>query len=340
MTTLAALCAQTGIDEAAVREALGAHASHDDAPWYMQAVLGIGAWVTAIAGLFFVWAVMDLGFGVEEPNLVVAIVGAAVFTAGLWLLHRRPAGAFSAHIAVAFATAGTLLAAAGVGVPENSLWLAAVATLPFVAAAIWQQRSLLLQFLIVAVSLILWIGVAWDHSEQFVVNVGAIAIPFGVALLLYPPRLDLRPTAFALLVVPQGAEMLQAPTFEGGWWLWHGLLAKVLFLVVIGFLFAINLGRLYDRRGKLTALAAALAIAAVALLLPTGASAALVLLLLAYTLGSRSLAAIGALAEVYFIWRFYADIQSTLLTKSIILMSAGGILIACYGLLATRGRPS
>ncbi len=74
------------------------------------------------------------------------------------------------------------------------------------------------------------------------------------------------------------------------------------------------------------ALAAAAAAVAIALVLPSGASAALVLLALAYTLGSRTLAAIGALMEVYFIWRFYRDLEGTLLTKSIILMSAGAVL--------------
>ena len=67
--------------------------------------------------------------------------------------------------------------------------------------------------------------------------------------------------------------------------------------------------------------------------LPTGGSAALVLLALAYTLGSRTLAAIGALPAIYFIWSFYWDLDGTLLTKSIILMSAGAVLLLCYGLL-------
>jgi hypothetical protein len=339
MTTLAAFCARTGIDEAAARQALTARAPQDDAPWYMQAVLGIGAWITAIAALFFAWAVMDLVFGISEPDLTVSIVGAMVFAAGVWLLHQRPHGAFTAHAAVAFATAGTLLAAAGIGISEMSLWAAAAVTLPFAAVAIWQQRSLLLQFLIVSLALILTILAVWDHSRHVIADLPTICMPFGAALLLYPPRRDMRPTAFALLVVPQLLEIVVSD-FEVGWTLWFGWPAKGLFLAVFAFLFAINWRRVADSHGRLLALAGAAAAAVVTFLLPTGASAALVLLALAYTLGSRSLAAIGALAEVYFIWSFYADLQTTLLTKSIILMSAGGALLTCYGLLigATRGR--
>jgi Domain of unknown function (DUF4401) len=337
MTALAAFCARMGLEEAAVRQALTSRSAHSDAPWYMQAVLGIGAWVTVIAGLLFAWAVMDLVFGVSEPNLVVALVGAVVFAAALWLLHHRPDGAFSAHMAVAFATAGTLLVAAGIGVPADSLWVAAAAILPLAAAAIWQQRSLLLQFLVASIALMLWVGAAWDLSESLVANVGVVAVPLGVALLLYPLRLDVRPTAFALLIVPPSADLVLDPALDISWF-GLGWPAKVVFLVVFGLLLALNVRRRDGRDARVIACAGAVPIIAVALLLPAGASSALVLLLLGYTLGSRSLAVLGALMEVYFIWQFYADLQSTLLTKSIILMSAGAVILLCYALLSGLGR--
>lgn len=332
MTTLTAFCARIGIDETAARQALRIRGPHDDAPWYMQAVLGIGAWITAIAGLFFAWVVMDLVFGINEPNLAVAIIGTIVFAASLWLLHHRPEGAFAAHAAVAFATAGTLLVAVGIGVPAESVWAAALATLPFAAVAIWQRRSQLLQFLIVSVALILLFIAIWDHWHRMLADLPAVFVPLGVVLLLYPPRRDMRPAAFALLIVPQILEILILE-FETGWVLWYGWPAKGLFLGVFAFLFAISWRRVTDSQRQLLAAVAAAATAVIAFLLPTGASAALVLLALAYTLGSRSLAVIGAVAEVYFIWRFYWDLQETLLTKSIILMSAGAALLICYGLL-------
>ena len=332
MTQLAAFCARTGIDEAAARQVLGAHVTHESAPWYMQVVLGIGAWITAIVALFFVGVVMDLVFEIDEPNLAVAVIGAIVFVASLWLLHRRPDGAFAAHAAVAFATAGTLLAAAGVGVPESSLALATATTLPFAAAAIWQQRSLLLQFLIVSSALTLGIIAAWDHWNDPILGLPAHFTPIGVVLLLCPPRREMRPTAFALLIVPLLLDSV-ATSLDVKWMLWFGWLARGLLLATFAFLFVVNWRRMADRQTRLLALAAAVAVAVATFLLPVGASAALVLLTLAYTLGSRTLAAIGALSEVYFIWSFYWDLEGTLLTKSIILMSAGAVLLLCYGLL-------
>jgi hypothetical protein len=326
-----------GIDEPAARKVLIAGVLHIRQPWYMQAVLGIGAWITAVAGLFFVWAVMDLVFGVDEPDLAVALVGTLVFTGSLWLLHRRPQGAFLAHAAVAFAMAGTLLAAAGVGVPAESLCQAAAATLPFCALAIWQQRSALLQFLVVSIALVLATLAAWDHWNHVIAGLPAACIPIGAALLAYPPRHDVRPAAFALLIVPQVVEVAGSE-FEGAWSFWLGWPAKLVLLATCAFLFGVNWRRLAVAQGRLLALAGALAALAVAVLLPPGASAALVLLALAYTVGSRSLAVIGILAEIYFIWMFYDDLGSTLLAKSVMLMAAGSALLVCYGLLIRAAR--
>jgi uncharacterized membrane protein len=216
------------------------------------------------------------------------------------------------------------------------VWLAAAAAVPFAAAAIWQQRSLLLQFLITSIALILGILAAWDHWDDPVLGLPALFIPVGVALLLYPPRLDVRPTAFALLIMPLLIDIL-ASRFEVGWTLWFGWPARGLLLAVFALLFAVN-WRATDRQARLLAVAAAIAIAVVVWQLPTGGSAALVLLAVAYTLGSRTLAVIGSLTAIYFIWSFYWDLDGTLLTKSIILMSAGAVLLLCYGLLAATLR--
>lgn len=337
---LSAFCTRLGIDEAAASAALSARRP-DDTPWYMQVVLGIGAWVTAIATLFFVGLLMQEILQIDEPDTIIAGIGVVLFVGSLWLLRRWADGPFTSHMAVAFAMAGMIMAVAGIGVPAESFWVAALAALPFAAANIWQQRSNLLQFLLVSVTLILWIVASWDHWDHLVADLSALTMPIGVALLLYPPRHDLRPTAFALLVVPLGFE-LAAGEFEPASVLWHGWPAKGIFLILFGTLLALHQHRLTSARTRLSAVAGAAGAVAAALLLPTGASAALVLLMLAYCLGSRMLAILGTLAEVYFIWVFYADLQSTLLTKSIILMSVGAALLLCYGLLAVarRGSPA
>jgi uncharacterized membrane protein len=75
--------------------------------------------------------------------------------------------------------------------------------------------------------------------------------------------------------------------------------------------------------------------------MPAGGSAALLMMMLAFTLGSRALAVIGTLLQVYFIWRFYYDLEASLLDKSLVLMGVGVLLLAAYATLAYRAaRPA
>jgi uncharacterized membrane protein len=75
---------------------------------------------------------------------------------------------------------------------------------------------------------------------------------------------------------------------------------------------------------------------AVCLLMPAGGSAAMLLMMLAFTLGSRALAVVGTLLQVYFIWRFYYDLEASLLDKSLVLMGVGVLLLAAYAALTRR----
>jgi hypothetical protein len=336
MTDLATLCAQLGIDQAKAEAAL-ATGPRDEAPWYMQAVLGIGAWITSILALAFVLSILGLIIGLDEPNIGIAIVGALIFAGSLKLLFNAGDGVFRAQCAVAFATAGVVLAALGVGIQTESLWAAALATLPFAAAAIWQQRSQFLQFLVVSTTLVALLIAAWDAWGFLTTDIAAVSVPVGVALLLYPPRLDVRAAALTLLVVPELGILLASDFAMGlsSWQdvaSWQGWPAKIIFLAVFGALAFLNWRRIENGRDRMLALFGIVLALAAAVPLPTGSAVALVLMLLGYTLGSRMLAVLGVLAEIYFLTWFYYDLNDTLLVKSIVLAVVGAVLLLCYGL--------
>ena len=61
-----------------------------------------------------------------------------------------------------------------------------------------------------------------------------------------------------------------------------------------------------------------------------GLLASLLLLALAYLLGSRMLAALGIAAHIWFLSRFYHDLQLDLLEKSGMLVAAGAVLLALW----------
>jgi uncharacterized membrane protein len=77
---------------------------------------------------------------------------------------------------------------------------------------------------------------------------------------------------------------------------------------------------------------------AVAVLLPPGASAAMAIMMLAFVLGALPLAITGTLIEILFLWRFYYNLDATLLTKSLWLMAVGVVLLAAYVMLLVSDR--
>ena len=74
-----------------------------------------------------------------------------------------------------------------------------------------------------------------------------------------------------------------------------------------------------------------------AALIPLGGASALLLILAGYILGSRNLAIIGTLLQIYFLTMFYYDLSLGLLTKSIILFVSGLIFLGVW--MAVRRRP-
>lgn len=335
MTTLGVLCARVGLDAAAARQALSSTSGHET-PWYVQVILGLGAWLTALAVIAFVAAFMHFVLGVDEPGAAAALLGAVLFGLALALLLKHR-GVFAAHLAIAGSTAGAAVAAVGIGVEAESLWAAAGATAPFAVVAIWQQREPLLQFLLSGLTLMIAVAALLDHEEELVLDVVALGAPLGLWLYLRPPAIDLRPTAAVLLLAtPTAAAFLEAPALA--WISVAGWLCRAvhvaLFLTLIGVQWQRSGGA--QDRPQLAAIAIGASLAGV--LLPPGAAAALLLLMLAYTLGLRVFAILGAQLEAFFIWRFYYDLEISLLHKSLILTAVGTALLVCYGLVVAGDR--
>ena len=94
------------------------------------------------------------------------------------------------------------------------------------------------------------------------------------------------------------------------------------------------MGRPQAYRMPLSAIAAVGVVAAV--LLPPEASAALIILLVATAIGSWRWAAGGALLEALFLFRFYYELEQTLLAKSGLLTLVGAALLGAYLLLARK----
>ncbi len=336
MIDLERFCAELGIDETAARAALESPDGRPEQPWYVRAFLALGAWITAIAIIvffsFFIALILDGGDTFEG---VLATLGGLCFAIGLAMLARRTGGAFRSSFATALAAAGTAMATAGIASAAESFWAAAFTSAVLAGIVIAVAPGLILQ-LLASVFAVTLIAVALVAEEvPYHLDIAAFALVAGTVLWCHPPRVELRPTAFALLLMAPGLAIFDrlegwSDVPVGGWG------ATATHIALFGWLVSILWRRLDDRQARAELAIFALAAAAVCVLLPPGGSGALVILTLAYVLGSKPLALLGVLLQAYFFWQFYYDLAISLLNKSFLLAAVGVVVLACWWLVAGR----
>jgi hypothetical protein len=338
---LPAFCARLGLDETAVRAALaapGAAAPHS--PVYVQALLAIGAWIASILVIAFVLTVLafvvELDFEAAAPAVVV--VSIVLFAAGAAMQRGKPAGGFGHHFASALLAAGALMVPIAVGLQTGSMWAAAIAAALATAASALAARDRAAQFLAAALTVGLVAGGFAEAGLPYLIELAALAAVAGTLLLLYPPRRDLAPTAAVLLLfMPALMVVLAEGAFGIGFGIGgEGLAARVIQAALIVWLLHQHRALSGQKAVDATTVALGLVFVLVSVLLPPGGAAALTLMMLAFVLGLRGLAAIGVLFQIYFVSRFYYDLDATLLDKSLILMAVGVLALGAYALVAHR----
>jgi uncharacterized membrane protein len=337
MTDMPSFCAALNLDEPAVRRVLESESdtAGKQAPWYVLLLLGLGAWITALIMIVFVAVLLNVAFDFDEPGLGSAAIGAVMFVCGLLIQAKTKESVFAEQFAIALVAAGAAIAAGSIGFEFDSLWSAAIAAAAMTAIDIGRGRHVQQQFLLAALAVALGIAALSDALVSPRIAVVALAAPIGAVLYLRPPLRDMRPTATALLLaMPLYAlvnDSLYTPIYGSESWI-----ARIVAMATV-------LGLAWLRSGaaashaRLHLLLAAVVASAVCLLLPPGGSAALVILMLAFTLGHWPLAIVGVLLEVYFVPRFYYDLELSLLTKSWILMAVGIALLTTYAAWRRRG---
>lgn len=336
MTGLQRFCAEFGIDEAAAAAALEKPEGHSGSPWYVRAFLALGAWITAIAIIvffgFLIGFVLDSGDAVEG---VLTTLGVVCFAAGAAVLNRQGSGEFRSAFATALAAAGTAMAAVGIGFAVDDVWAAAFASVVLSGIVIAVVPGVILQLLVsgLAVSLIAIALIVEEVPYHF--DIAAVALVAGVILWCRPPRVDMRPTGFVLLLMAPALAIFDrlegwSDVPAGGW------VAVAVHIALFAWLLSIPWRRLSRSSARIELAVFAAAATAVCLLLPPGGSGALVILTLAYVLGSRPLALLGALLQAYFFWQFYFDLDVSLLNKSFLMTAVGLVLLACWWLVAGR----
>ncbi|MEE4163002.1 MAG: DUF4401 domain-containing protein [Woeseiaceae bacterium] len=340
MTDLERFCAQLNVDRDAAAAALAAERAEATSalsmPWFARLVVGVGAWITALSAIGVGSVFLFRVIGTETTGSLV-VLGAGFLALGLWMLRRDGIGTFADQLGTAVAAAGVGMIAGGFAESSNALWLAALATAFATAVVILLTPKRTLQFLAALLAAVLFAMALVVDKVPYYLDIAALAGPAGVLLVLRPPRRDLQPTAIVLLLLLPVLGIYGAMDFSvyidspppGGWF------AKVLHIGLFGWLAMLHWthGGEAERSGLKVFVPVA---AVVCLLLPAGGSAALVIMMLAFVVGSRPLALLGTLLQIHYLWRLYYDLDVTLLAKSGVLTAAGIVLLVAWWLLQRR----
>lgn len=301
-------------------------------PWYARLIVGFGAWVTALVAIALGGMIL---YALDaDADISIAIMGAIYFGLGVWWLRKVEHRVYATHLGIAITAAGTCMIAAGVGFESEEIWLAALISAALTAVIILATRQRSLQFLAALLSALLFVAALKQKNVPYFLDIASIAGPLGVVMLLRPTRLDTQPTAIVLLLLLPAfgmfggiQTMIWQAGIAGGWFAKVLHIALFLGLVSIHWKHTITTGE----RTRLAIFASAAVI--IGFVLPPGGSAALVIMMLAFVLGSRPLALLGVLLQIHYLWRFYYDMQVTLLVKSGILVAVGAVLIVAWWLM-------
>lgn len=320
-------------DEAKVSDILSSDAEREQ-PWYMSVFLAIAGILTAILGCVFFGSFIGMILGFSE-EIIYGFLGTVIFAASIFL-RRTTDSPYVQHMLNTMIIIGGIMTAFGFGLEIKNF--DSIIALLFVLSLIVlvSVRDRILEFL-AAAAIITLIGIELYHLkiplvESFVLIISTV---LGVVLLMRPLSKRLYKaagTAFlmapailgiALVHIQRWDSLADTSRFSDDW------LARAISLAVLicAVIYMNRRNVLTDFKPPVLVLLPLLIGAAC---VPLGGASALLLILIGYILGSRSLAIIGSLLQIYFLTMFYYDLSLDLLTKSIVLFVSGLVFLSVW----------
>lgn len=330
--TAAELSNYLGVDQKVVDSSVSS-AEHDQ-PWYMNVFLAIAGVLTAILGCLFFGTFIGL-FLSNAEEVVFGILGLIIFAVAIFL-RRKTDSQYVQHMLNTMIMVGGIMAGIGFGIEIKDF--DGIVVLLFVLSAIVLLfvKDKILEFLSAA-SMITLIGTELYHLNAPMVESIILVIATGAGLVLLTQPIGKRlynaaGTAFLMAPVFLGIALVHAhrwdsvadsSRFSDDW-----PARLISLLVLLG-------GVVYLNRGKAIAafkptLTVLIPLVIAAAFVPLGGASALLLMLAGYILGSKSLAMIGTLLQIYFLTMFYYDLSLDLFTKSIILLVSGMVFLGIW----------
>ena len=307
---------------------------HKKSPWYLDLFLALSGIVAAILAGGFLGLLLWQVLGVENEIAMIAL-GLFVYVPTIFL-RRKSRNMFARHFLNTLILAGGALALLGVAMLTEG-------KLPFIlfgmalsGLTMYLVRDRIVEFLMALGIVGLFIYGLYDYSIPFPhIFVMLFCTVLGVIGLTRPIRdrvynaagaaFLLAPCVYAIFTMDFSAFSVKADI--SAWELWTSRI--ICWLILIAAVYILN--KANQKTTKFTPpLMALIPLLAAAAILPIGSAAALLAILAGYILGSRALAIVGVLFQIYFLYMFYYDLGISLLNKSVLLFVSGLIFIGVW----------
>lgn len=343
MTTLREL-----LDDLDARGRLGADADEqiaahlesreDEAPWYVSALIGLGAWVAMLFLLSALGALLD--WGGRWPQWAVA----ALLLAGAGLgLRRASRHLFVVQVSLALCLAGWG-AACVAGADAGELGTVTLAALAAGVLLYLLHPDAALRFLVTfgaAAFVASWFGLEFESLPIVGRNVPVLLLAFGSGLVLARPGvprvwlpLGHAVAVAAIVAVPLLGFDWRASQEPIPWWPSVVLITLGLAALVVHVLRPVD--EAVRREALPLALGAVLLIGAACWFGGPGLLVAIGLLLLGHATARPSLEGLALVALPFFLFLYYRDLDTSLMAKSLSLVGAGAVLLVLRRVLSRR----
>lgn len=333
---------ESALDQAA--RFLAARENEEALPWYLHAVIAVGAWLAA--GFFIAFFFALLGRQLMSSDEPMMITGLLVIAAAAGV-RRLTRAAFPAQVCLAFSVAGHALLLFGIWHKTNRSGPVVLAALGLAIVLYPLYRDALHRFLsslTALVSAICWLDYRlsrthplvnpdfaphdftfeWLLYAALILNLAAIALIFlrVKTPLALAPLGDALLVSLVVLVAPFGVDWFQRYGIGANAW----AITAILGVALLGLCFWAGNWRTEKHR-----VAEAACAAGIILLAGVTNSAILVaigLLVLGYALQERPALFLGTVLLPVFLTLYYYDLDQTLDRKAVILAGSGVILLA------------
>lgn len=307
-------------------------------PWYMDALIGAGGILTAGFASGLIGAVIGLS-GLLNSNVGVSmsVIGAGVYILSI-LMRRASSGQFIRFLFGTFIIVGIGCLTFGLGVMASEIMVAGLVLLSLSALTVWLVSgdrilsTLMAVTACIAIALIVIIemmGLDWNMAVLMGLY-SALALVFGT--VIFRDRLHLGCVAVFFMAAILTGLIATSGLGQGeniDWALFDGVGAIV--GVVGGLWLWVSYCRVTGPGWPVLS-----ALIFISVILPPGAVPAMLLLILAYSIGSRALFLIGVIGMAWFLFSAYFDLSMTLMALSGVMAVVGVGLLGLWVFVSKR----